>query len=277
MAESGVTESGMTGGETLTATLPGLIRSLGHASFADSWLKTVNAVTEADHVSLFSFDAGFQPKLLGGAARTGPVIAIDLGKMYIRHYYLWDPNLKAMRKAGNSPKSPLFVHLRARDIQDAGYRSRIYQQHGLIERVSWLGRAGSTWFIANIYREKKSGRFSEPELKALEQATDILCAAAERHVSLVSPAALEPGSNPPIEWLEKLVADLGGGLTPREVEVCARAVSGMTRAGIALDLGVKPTTVVTLIQRAYARLNISTLNELFGLCLAGLSQQGHGQ
>ena len=130
-----------------------------------------------------------------------------------------------------------------------------------------------TWFIANIYRERKSGGFSETDLDLLEQTTDVLCSAVERHVSLVSPAALEPGSNPPVEWMEKLVTDLGHGLTPREVQVCARALSGMTRAGIALDLGVKPTTVVTLVQRAYARINISTLNELFGLCLGSLSQQ----
>ncbi len=263
----------MAGGEALAATLPKLIRSLGHPSFADAWLSAVYAVTAADHVSLFSFDANFRPKLLGGAARTGPVIAIDLGKIYVRHYYLWDPNLKVMRKVGSGQKSPLFVHLRARDIQDASYRSRIYQKHGLIERVSWLGRADMTWYIANVYREKKSGRFSEAELDSLQQAAGILCAAVERHVSLVSPAALEPGSNAPIEWLENMVTDLGYGLTPREVEVCARALSGMTRAGIALDLGIKPTTVVTLVQRAYGRVNISTLNELFGLCLASLSQQ----
>jgi len=263
----------MTADEAISRRLPDLIRSLGHPSFADAWLATVNAVIPADHVSLFSFDASLRPKLLGGAARSGPVIAIELGKIYVRHYYLWDPNLKAMRKAGESPQSPMFLHLRARDIEDASYRSRIYRKHNLIERISWLGRAEMTWFIANIYRENKSGGFSASELEALEQATDILCAAVERHISLVSPAALEPGSNPPVEWLEKLVFDLGHGLTPREVQVCARALSGMTRAGIALDLGVKPTTVVTLVQRAYARINISTLNELFGLCLGSLSQQ----
>lgn len=263
----------MTEREALLTTLPDLIRSLGHPSFADAWLKAVNVVTAADHVSLFSFDAGLHPKLVGGAARSGPVIAIDLGKIYVRHYYFWDPNLKAMRKAGDGQKSPMLMHLRARDIQDASYRSRIYQEHNLIERISWLGRAEMTWFSANIYREKKSGGFSETDLDVLEQATDVLCSAVERHVSLVSPAALEPGSNPPVEWMEKLVTDLGHGLTPREVQVCARALSGMTRVGIALDLGVKPTTVVTLVQRAYARINISTLNELFGLCLCSLSRQ----
>jgi len=42
--------------EALAATLPDLIRSLGLPSFADAWLRAVDAVTTADHVSLFTFD-----------------------------------------------------------------------------------------------------------------------------------------------------------------------------------------------------------------------------
>jgi len=41
----------------------------------------------------------------------------------------------------------------------------------------------------------------------------------------------------------------------------------MTGEGIGLDIGVQPATVATLRKRAYAKLNISTLNELFALCL----------
>jgi DNA-binding CsgD family transcriptional regulator len=69
--------------------------------------------------------------------------------------------------------------------------------------------------------------------------------------------------------LEQMVAGLDGGLSPREVQVCARALRGMTREGIGLDLGVKTSTVNTLSQRAYRKLNISSLNELFALCLSG--------
>jgi DNA-binding CsgD family transcriptional regulator len=52
------------------------------------------------------------------------------------------------------------------------------------------------------------------------------------------------------------------------VQVCARALLGMTNAAIGLDLGVRAPTVATLRQRAYATLGICGLNELFGLCLA---------
>ncbi len=89
---------------------------------SDTWLKAVNAVTVADHVSLFSFDANFRPKLLGGAALEGP----------------------------------MFVHLRARDIQDASYRSRIYREHNLIERISWLGCTGHYTSTSPIFTGKRN-------------------------------------------------------------------------------------------------------------------------
>jgi len=41
----------------------------------------------------------------------------------------------------------------------------------------------------------------------------------------------------------------------------------MTRAGIALDLEIKPRTAATLTQGAYSKLNICSLNEFFALCL----------
>lgn len=73
---------------------------------------------------------------------------------------------------------------------------------------------------------------------------------------------------PDTAHLEQMIAGLHGGLSPREIQVCARALLGMTRRGIGLDLGVKTTTVNTLSRRAYQKLNISSLNELFALCLA---------
>lgn len=44
------------------------------------------------------------------------------------------------------------------------------------------------------------------------------------------------------------------GLSPRELQVCARIACGITADGIAADLGIAPATVVTLRKRAYAKL-----------------------
>ena len=49
----------------------------------------------------------------------------------------------------------------------------------------------------------------------------------------------------------------------------ARIVSGLSLEGIALDLHVSPTTAATFRRRAYAKLEVSSQNELFAHC-AGL-------
>lgn len=51
-------------------------------------------------------------------------------------------------------------------------------------------------------------------------------------------------------------------LTAREIAVCARTILGVTAEGIALDLGIKQTSVLTYRRRAYARLNINSINQL---------------
>ena len=62
----------------------------------------------------------------------------------------------------------------------------------------------------------------------------------------------------------KTVAPL---LSPREVEVCIRIMLGVTSEGIGIDLGISRNTVLTYRKRAYARLNISSQNQLFRLLM----------
>ena len=53
------------------------------------------------------------------------------------------------------------------------------------------------------------------------------------------------------------------GLTERERKVCALALAGVSIEGSAYELGIKKSSIITYRKRAYARLGISSLNELF--------------
>jgi DNA-binding CsgD family transcriptional regulator len=53
------------------------------------------------------------------------------------------------------------------------------------------------------------------------------------------------------------------GLTVRERKVCALALAGVSIEGSAYELGIKKSSIITYRKRAYARLGISSLNELF--------------
>jgi DNA-binding CsgD family transcriptional regulator len=65
-------------------------------------------------------------------------------------------------------------------------------------------------------------------------------------------------------YRQQLIA-LDRGLTGREIDVCARSLSGMTAEGIALELEIKESSVITYRKRAYGRLGISSRHELFRL------------
>jgi DNA-binding CsgD family transcriptional regulator len=56
-------------------------------------------------------------------------------------------------------------------------------------------------------------------------------------------------------------------LTPRELDVLRGTLEGASAIEIAVQMGVKPASVVTYQKRAYARLGISSQRQLFALCL----------
>ena len=253
----------------LLNSVPDLLRSLGRESFVRHCLSTINTLVPVNHLVIFTFDDHFVPHYLSGAALEGANISFDLAQLYTRYFYLLDPGIRALKQIDEYQGSTL-LKLRARDIQNAQYREQIYTRHQLLERLSWLGQTEDCWYSANLYRDVATGPFSQRDKSVLQAQADLLCSAIEKHIALCNTTI---HTRPSIAWLEALIADLNDSLSTREIEVSSRAVSGMTRNGIGLDLGIKPTTVSTLLQRAYGKLAITSLNELFMLCLEALRKQ----
>lgn len=69
----------------------------------------------------------------------------------------------------------------------------------------------------------------------------------------------------------------GGDLPPREAEVCARVLFGLSSLGISLDLCVSECTVKTYRRRAYQRLALGSERELLTWYLSKWSRWRHGQ
>jgi len=75
-------------------------------------------------------------------------------------------------------------------------------------------------------------------------------------------AAAQPLS---VAQLEQRFAARFACLTPRELQVCARAAVGMSVAATADDLRIARTSVLTYRQRAYQRLKVTSPVELRSL------------
>jgi DNA-binding CsgD family transcriptional regulator len=261
-------KSAAKGPKTLGPTqLQALIESLGTRTFTATLALAAEDLIRARHIALIAFDDRLVPSVVAAESLGRTATASAAGKMYERsYYYRHDPNVRALTTA--DANHPLLLRLKARDIEDAEYRRDLYERFGLIDRLSLLHHAAGHWLAVNFYREQAGGEYSGEDVAALSASSMLLATLVGKHFSLLPPAPERTARRPSVDALEALVKTLDSRLTSRQVQVCARALLGMTNVAVGLDLGIQVPTVATLRKRAYSVLGISSLNELFALCLA---------
>jgi DNA-binding CsgD family transcriptional regulator len=247
--------------------LQALIQTLGTPAFTEALALAAESLVQVRHVALIAFDDKLIPHVVASESLGRPATAKAAGKVYERSFfYRHDPNVRALTTADSD--HPLLLRQRAREIEDAEYRRNIYERFGLIDRLSILHHAAGRWLAVNFYRERGGGEFTAVDLASIHEAAALLTTLVAKHFTLLPPAPWRAERRPSVTVLESLVRTLDTRLTTRQVQVCARALLGMTNVAVGLDLGIQVPTVATLRKRAYSVLGISSLNELFALCLA---------
>lgn len=256
---------------SLSATaLRGLIQLLGSAEFPKQLLVELQALIDVRHLSIIAFDDQLAAHMAGAESLGRVAVAKAAGKIYERSlFHRYDPNVKVIHDTESD--EPLLLRLRAREITDDEYRSEIFERFKLVDRLSVLDHGSGHWHAINFYRESRSGEFNAADIATFRNAAGVIAALVSKHFAMVPPPASRTARKPSVEMFEALVSGLDERLTTRQVEVCARALMGMTNVAVGLSLGIQVPTVATLRKRAYATLKISSLNELFALCLAQTS------
>jgi DNA-binding CsgD family transcriptional regulator len=245
-----------------------LIGAIGTPGLGAALLTALAPALRCAHLSAFVFDAQLLPHQVMAESLGGTTVA-ELAGQIARSagLYRWDPNTYAISAAAPSHDEVLTTRRRISDIAPDDQTHALYLRFALVDRVSLLARAGETWFALNLYRDQQAGEFDQATLAAWGASARLLAALLRRHFEWRPPPVWRRAMRPDNAALEKRLALLPGRLSAREQQVCARALRGITNPGIALDLGVQLSTVNTLRRRAFAKLGISTLGELFLLCL----------
>ncbi len=200
---------------------------------------------------------------LGGLAFFDPVHqaaqAVDAvgGRAAMSGPYWSDRTLAAQDE---SVDSTVLCHITAPEVP-VQHRVRVYEAHGMAERVSIVQRQNAAIFAINFYRHEHQRPFSDGQLSDFESLAPALLSLAQKQIELTHPRLARRNT---AEWVSQL-QQFEPTLTPRELEVCARLLTGMTQEGIALDLGLGLPTVKTYRNRAFARLGIHFKSELFAL------------
>lgn len=222
-------------------------------------LQAINQVSGVDYISMVEHsNSGRKPIQVAHSAKESQAqrdLTKECFERYCNQYFRQDPVTHLFDQMhGNNMQNDRVaaLHVMREDIPNHAWKRDIYERENLPDRLSFLFSPGPKCLLAvNLYRSAARGPFTHHELEALLPIGSLI---AQVFKSLVgSHKALTCGSAS-VE-LEKKLEYLAPGLSPRERAVCARIAEGMSVDGIAVDLNVAPSTVMTLRKRAYAKLH----------------------
>lgn len=238
--------------------LQGLIGLVGQQrAFESALLEHLHPIVPAASYAIYQTGQGCDPTLFMSASLGVPDTTRDCWNAYLSGPYRSDRTL-----ASQVPTSeqPVLCHITAPEVP-AQHRARVYEAHGMAERVSVVQHKDASVFAINFYRHEHQRPFSDAHLSDFESLAPILLALTQKQIELTRPRM---GQRSAAHWTQRL-QQAAPDLTLREREVCARLLCGMTQDGIANDLGLSLPTVKTYRNRAFARLGIHFKNELFAL------------
>jgi len=263
----------------LGSVLAQAIAQLGHQHFGQTLLDSLYPVLPAASCAVYRTGPWGEPAIFMSASHGVPDTTRACWRAYLSGPYRSDRTLyrdgapldPATRLASRVSQ---ISHITAQEVPPE-HRAKVYEAHGVAERVSIVEPQGQgDLFAINFYRHQHQRPFSDAQLGTFEQLAPALLALAHKHLALWdsgAKAVLRLDLMPPptkAAQFSRHVAQLrilNPALTPRECEVCAGILQGLTFDGIACQLGLTLTTVKTYRNRAFARLGIHFRNQLFAL------------
>ena len=238
-----------------------LIGVVGTNGFESSLFEAAHAATGCSHLTAFASSPASPPATLIAMNAGSRQVARLVADKYTRSYWQLDP-ANSPGHFDDLPAAGVALRIRATDIGSARYRRECYTGVDLGDRFSLLQRARNRLYRINFYC---SGNrfFDDSAIQNILDSADLLIALITRHQAS-SAADAPPDHDALIERLRLYQP----AMTRREFQVCAGIARGLTSEGIALEHGIAINTVLTYRKRAYARLGISSQNELLRLVLA---------
>lgn len=250
-----------------------LVEAVGDQTFGRILHEWLNRDLGLEHTALDRYDLQLRPVSISRYSITGQSSLEQLRLEYrAANLFSSDPAVERVRMLAGATVESTPVLIRSGEDKSSGARQRaaILEQHGLAERIAVIFAFRNRWITLKLFRSANRGAADVEEITALEKSLPLLLPIIGWHV-ILSSSWTSLGTNPNISQYEVLLRNLEHSLSKREIEVCARAMFGMSNQETAASLGIKEGSVRTFRTRAYAKLEISTVQHLFVKCMANLN------
>lgn len=221
---------------------------------ASRLLRVVRTVVPMAYLSLVNVQRD-APELVEGCAchPSDDDVVSQCFAIYRRRYYRQDAMLPlAAALASQQATGMSMLYCRADELPDAGWRSDIYERQRLADRFTLLHAPTPGLVQAiHVYRDDLLGPLKPDELERLLGLAPLL---RQAHAAAWRVQGTRIDRGVQVAEREQRLRRLAPALSMRECAVCARIAQGMSADGIAADLDVAPSTVLTLRKRAYLKL-----------------------
>jgi LuxR family transcriptional regulator, activator of tox operons len=214
------------------------------------------------HLTAFVSSNRSLARLLFAINRGAKPVARTIANKYLKHYWDYDP-ANLICNGHTAPRYELAVRVYSNDIDHDAYRSDCYSSVALVDRLSIIRRHSDETLRLNLYRSAKRGRFAAGDISSVLENAGLIFALITRHDA--QRHAFSEADK--LDIVARRMGNRAPGLTARERDVCLGIVQGQSSEAMALALGISINTVLTYRKRAYARLGISSHNELMRLVL----------
>lgn len=240
--------------------LASLLAHIGEPTFADQLMSTFHDLCAADMCSGFA--------ILGDTAQALFAVSRDPKRSafariatlrYAQKY--WKRDTATSSTLGRAHHSVKTIRRPSSVIRDLDYRHECYAEGEVVERIS-ICKAGAIQIVANAYRQRASGPFSQAQIERLEAASPIVIAAIDKHIRLTRLLRETPPRQDPDVVATRLHGIAKAGLSLREAQVLAHILAGSDQNAIAREIGVEVSTIVTYRRRGYAKFGIRSRSEL---------------
>ncbi len=244
------------------------ISSLGAEKFPQRLFDAIKTVTEFDNSVMFAYYKKEKPLCLYHTfSPKQRVVFVD---DYLKGPYLLDPFFTACSRQ----VAPGLYRLR--DIApDRFYQSEYYRSYyvrtGLSEELCYLFYLPTgVAVVISLMRSESSSRFSARQFRLLENASPIIISLAQYHWQDIPGSLCGENEDGDTHHDHSLIANTVGNLfgqriTPRETQIVVQVLEGHSSESVAQSLGISVGTVRIHRRNIYAKLQISSQQELFSM------------
>lgn len=235
-----------------------LIDGIGTNEFQPQLARLLYESCGADHCVVF--------RLVNATINAAMIASVDpqQAKSKIVSSYvedgLWrkDPVISMVGGAGTQPGSSV-VWVNLNDIGYTDLRHTIYSH--VQDRVIVFGSRQQVTYGLSVIRHSPRTRFNRAEFSNLADMSNTLVSAVAKHDHFLDRQTNVAHALTSLAEIEHCL-EATANMPKREMEVCARALYGMSTLGTALDLNIGEQSVKTYRKRAYVRLQLGGSNEL---------------